>query len=224
MIIFPQKGRFKQVPTLIENFIEMGREGMRERLQRQPYVTTSSNREKRFLIANYTAVMAGNFTDWMGKTLPWVRHEFARFAIIDNLRCEAVEDHATMLEEFANYCGACPGALSYLQVRSGIRAIRALFRNTQLAGLYGVALMALLENTSRDFIPVLGKIAEELQCPPEYQKYISVHGEADIAHSVQFLKALEAEASMGYGNECVPAVLGVVQSNTNYLFDSIFGK
>ena len=211
------------MPTLVENFIEIGREGMRQRLKDQPYITTSSEGARQALIANYTAAIAINFTDWMGKTLPWVRHELSRFVIIDNLRCETVEDHATMLEKFAEHCNATPTAMSYSHVNYGVRTVRGLFYTPYWAGLSGIALLALLENTSMDFIPVLKQVAGELRCPFEHQKYIRIHGEADITHSEQFLKALEAEASMGYGDQCAP-ILGMVQSTANCLFDGIFGK
>lgn len=209
---------------LITSFIERNRESTRQRLRRQPYITTSSEGARTSLIANYTAAIAINFTDWMGKTLPWVRHELSRLVITDNLRCETVEDHATMLEKFAEHCNATPTAMSYSQVQFGVRLIRGLFHTPYFAGLSGIALMALLENTSRDFIPVLGQVAEELGCLPKHQQYISVHGEADIAHSEQFLRALEAEASMGYGDALVVKTLRMVESSTRVLFDRIFGK
>lgn len=55
-----------------------------------------SDVDSRTIIARYTAAVAVNFTDWIGKTIPWARHETARHALVDNLRCESVHDHVKM--------------------------------------------------------------------------------------------------------------------------------
>src|SRR6185503_914166 len=70
----------------------------------------------RFIIARYTAAIAVNFTDWMGKTCPWARHELAQHALKDNLRCEQADNHAGMLLNFAAQANAMPSEEHYMHV------------------------------------------------------------------------------------------------------------
>jgi len=155
----------------------------------------------RNIVRRYTAATAVNFTDWMGKTLPWARHEFAKYALTDNLRCETVENHVDMLLDFSIYCQAFPDEEAHKATDFNVRRIRQLLRNPETAGVVGLTIMALLENTSQDFIPLLEKIGITLGGHNVNLTYTQVHGVADIAHADQFSKALALELTMGYGIE-----------------------
>src|SRR4051812_15565460 len=72
-------------------------------------IVAASEIDLRIVIARYTAAIAVNFTDWIGKTIPWVRHEVAYSSLVDNLRCEAGHDHVGMLLRFAELSKALPG-------------------------------------------------------------------------------------------------------------------
>lgn len=159
-------------------------------------VMEGSQVDDRDVIARYTAAVAVNFTDWIGKTIPWVQHEFARYALIDNLRCEATQDHVGMLLQFAALSDAMPCRTDYAHTSKQVTAIRELFKNPKVAGLCGVALCAVLENTSEIFIPDLASRAKRRGCTDF--TYTDVHGEADIDHSKAFAKALEEERDMHY--------------------------
>ncbi len=150
------------------------------------------------VIARYTATFAVNFTDWLGRAYPWVRHELSQHALKDNLRCEAEQDHVEMLLAFAHSCGAEPTPFEHSLMRGPLRDVRALFKKSENAGLGGLALCAVLEGTSAIFIPDLAKRGAELGC--KSFAYTDVHGEADIEHADAFTKALEAECGMGYSN------------------------
>lgn len=148
------------------------------------------------VIARYTAAFAVNFTDWIGKTIPWVRHEKARYALIDNLRCESVEDHIEMLYEFSSECGAFPELEHFRHTWSEVNGIRKLFCDPNEAGLLGLTVLTILENTSTIFIPDLAERAKRLGC--KVFTYTDKHGEADAEHSTAFREALKAEVKMGY--------------------------
>lgn len=152
--------------------------------------------QHRKVISRYTAAIAVNFTDWLGKTFPWVRHEKGRFVVMDNLRSESVQDHVGMLLRFAGQCRAWPETVDYIHTDEAVASIRALFAAPVSAGLAGLALCAALENTSEVFIPDLAQRAKTLGC--EDLTYTDVHGAADEAHSRAFLEAVEAEQTMGY--------------------------
>jgi len=152
--------------------------------------------DSRTIIARYTAAVAVNFTDWIGKTIPWVRHEISYHTLVDNLRCESANDHVGMLLRFAKLCNALPESDDFAQTYEEVSAIRHLFAEPATAGLAGVVLCAVLENVSEIFIPDLAGRAKSCGCTNF--EYTDVHGEADIKHSKAFIDAVEAELTMGY--------------------------
>ena len=174
-------------------------EGATDRILRRGQVLTTDPDKAKWLISKYTAAFAINFTDWMGKTLPWVRHELARYALTDNLRCEATEDHVGMLIEFAKDCEAFPDTGNYLDTAHAVSMVRDLLKDPRTAGLAGLTMMTLLEHTSAKFIPVLERMAT--LCGSTNLRYTQVHGEADKKHSEAFTNALAAEWGMGYTEE-----------------------
>ena len=159
-------------------------------------IVTESKKDPHVVIARYTAAVAVNFTDWIGKTIPWTRHEAAYNALVDNLRCESSQDHVGMLLRFAALSKALPNREDYAHTDMEVAAIRKLLAEPATAGLSGIALCAVLENTSEIFIPDLARRAEKCGCTDF--TYIDVHGAADVEHSYAFLKATEAEQTMRY--------------------------
>lgn len=146
------------------------------------------------VIACYTAAIAGNFQLWLAFTT--ARDPYARWVIEDNLTLEKQEDHVGMLRNFAKFSEATPGRECYDHVERDVAAINKLFTNPRNCGLSGIALVAMLENTSKIFIPDLALRAKQRGCTNF--TYTDKHGEADVAHSSAFLKALELEMTMGY--------------------------
>jgi hypothetical protein len=161
-------------------------------------IVSNSKASDRDVLARYTAATAVNFTDWVGKTIPWVRHELSRQVLIDNLRCETVDDHVGMLLNFTTLSGAMPERSDYSHVEEELKKVRSIFNPIQQAGLSGLALCAMLESTSEIFIPDLAERAKRLGCKDF--TYTDVHGVADVAHSDGAIKALQCEVTMGYPN------------------------
>lgn len=154
-----------------------------------------SKGEKSALVARYTAAFAVNFTDWIGKTLPWVRHEKAHYALVDNLRCESVEDHVGMLLNFAKCAGAeIPAYEPARDVSDAVWGMRELFKDPSWSGIAGLTVLALLENLSQDFIPFLEQYAKDLGATD--LTYTQTHGVADAKHADAFIDALQAELEM----------------------------
>ena len=175
--------------TTVETVVQVSKEAV-ERAVRNSKTLSSE------IIARYTAAIAVNFTDWLGKSLPWVRHELAYHTLVDNLRCESVEDHVGMLLRFARLCNVIPTPDDYRYTEDEVRRIRELFQSPVTAGLSGLVLCMVLENTSEIFIPDLERRGMECGC--DDFTYTDAHGVADVAHSRAFLKAVEAEQGMGY--------------------------
>ena len=175
----------------IENIIDSAKNKVKT-------IVENSQTSPELVISRYTAAVAVNFTDWIGKTIPWIRHENAYYALVDNMRCESVEDHVEMLLNFAKLSDSMPNKSDYEFVEKEVQEIRKLFRDPASAGLSGVALCAVLENTSEIFIPDLAKKAKERGC--ENFTYTDVHGEADVEHSQAFTEATGKELTMGYHN------------------------
>lgn len=150
----------------------------------------------KLVIARYVAAVAVNFTDWIGKTYPWARHEVAQHALKDNLRCEQSQDHVGMLLNFAKQAGVQATAEDFDYVSEHVEAIRKLLGKVEDAGFTGLVILAVLENTSEVFIPVLEEMGKKLGITD--LTYTRVHGEADAEHSDAFVAALKAEWTMGY--------------------------
>ena len=116
----------------------------------------------RQLIARYTAGVAGEFQAWLGITYAYARHENAQHALKDNLRCELGQDHIGMLYKFAGQIGALPTSDHRMYVEEHIKRLRLLFGDTRTVGLAGLTVLAVLENASQVFIPVLADVAKSL--------------------------------------------------------------
>ncbi len=174
---------------MIQGIIDQATEDVRQIVER-------AHVDSMTMIARYAAAFAVNFTDWMGRTILWVRHEKSRYVLADNLRCESVEDHVGMLLQFAELSGALPARVHFATVRREVSEIRHLFRDPLTAGLSGMVLLTVLEVTSEVFIPDLAERARRCGCTNF--TYTDVHGSADIAHSLAFTEAVKGEATMGY--------------------------
>jgi hypothetical protein len=113
------------------------------------------------------------------------------------LRCEQEEDHIGMLLDFARQAKALPQAKDYEHVEREVRGLRGYLCRTEEAGLIGLVILGVLENTSDVFIPILADLGR--RCGVRNFTYTQKHGEADAEHSQAFVDALKAEIAMGYG-------------------------
>lgn len=154
----------------------------------------SCKTDSRLVIARYTAAISGNFQQWLAIT--FARDVEANGIVLSNLNCEGQEDHRGMLLGFAKSCNTKPGDADRDHSEYEVQVIFDLLTNKKTRGLHGVALGAVLETTSKIFVPDLEKRARECGCTDF--TYIEKHGEADIKHADEFLRALELEMEAGY--------------------------
>ncbi len=148
-----------------------------------------SDDQARLIICRYIAAIEGNFVSWMGATAITARSVQGRYAASENLWVEMKDDHAGMLRAFARGAGAEPRTEDYQAVAVAVQSIRAMVG--EMSGLKNLTLMAVLENTSAEFIPMIEKFA--VQLGTHDLTYAKIHGEADAAHADQFAWALEHE-------------------------------
>ena len=149
-----------------------------------------SKEEATLIIRRYTAAIEGNFVSWMGTAAITARSVQGRYADSENLGVEMKDNHAGMLRTFAKAAGAEPEKADYQFVDSAVESIRTMV--AKMSGLKNLTLMAVLENTSAEFIPLLEKLAQQLGSTN--LTYTKIHGEADIAHADQFVWAVEHES------------------------------
>lgn len=156
-----------------------------------------SDERARLIIRRYVAAIEGNFVSWMGAAAITARSVQGRYAASENLWVEMKDDHAGMLRAFARGAGAEPLAEDHQSMAVAIQSVRTMVG--EMSGLRNLALMAVLENTSAAFVPLLETLAVQLGAPD--LTYTKVHGEADIAHADQFAWALEHEMPHHEGAE-----------------------
>jgi hypothetical protein len=149
-----------------------------------------SNEQARAIIRRYTAAIEGNFVSWMGAAAITARSVQGRYAASENLWVEMKDDHAGMLRSFAKGTNAEPQTADYQATSAAVHSVRSMVG--EMSGLKCLILMAVLENTSAEFIPLLEKFAVQLGATE--LTYTKVHGEADVLHADQFAWALEHEA------------------------------
>lgn len=159
-------------------------------------MTTTTQRAR--LVGRYTAAFAAEFQAWLGATHLFVRNEQARCVLAKNIRCEFDGDHIGLLYDFAQqFDTESPSSLDRYWISAYLGDVRRLFINSGgSSGLRGLAALTLLENTSLVFIPILEAAAARSGIAPH--TYTQVHGRADIEHSQELLRALEAEQHEGY--------------------------
>ncbi len=157
-------------------------------------IVKNSNGQTSQVIARYTAAFAVNFTDWIGRTLVWVGDDYAWSALNENLKCEVQENHTKLLFDFAELSYSVPKSKDYKAVASTISDIRESLSCSRTGSLFGIALLATLENTSEIFIPDLAKKAEGLGC--KNLKYTDTREVSDFEYRDQLIQALKKESEL----------------------------
>lgn len=150
-----------------------------------------SNEDAHKILARYATAFEGNFIAWMGAAVLLARSVQAKYAASENLWVELRDNHAGMLHGFIVSTGVEASCSSMREIEDSIVAIRRMLAD--MSGVKSLALMAYLENTSAEFIPFLGNIAQQLGNTDD--TYVRIHGEADVAHADQFAWALSYEIS-----------------------------
>lgn len=149
------------------------------------------------VLTKYEAMFAPNFIDLLEGVERSARATEATHVLIENLRSERLEAHAELLRDFVASSRARPG-MDWRPVAHTHLCNHVFTRVTGERGMensvFGVAVIALLENTSLDFIPVLRRAGEVVGATDV--EYLDLHGEADIEHAEALRHALAQEVLM----------------------------
>ena len=180
----------KTIRAQIDEFVQK----FRHTQQRKKWLAASED-EQRDMLARYYAGIYGQFQMWLAVTGYFVRHESSQWAVKSNIRCEMVQSHQQLLRNFIVDCRALPSQRHYTDILCGVNQINALFTNPVTAGLAGLMVIAILETTSKEFVPILSEVAEKLGA--EEFTYCEIHGEADGPHSEDFIDATVSELQDG---------------------------
>ncbi len=157
--------------------------------------------EQRRVLARYSAAIS-DFDYWLALSAEAVRSDEARKIIQDNLEVERANDHAGLRARFMESAGI---RTSSADIRQSVKDLYYLggdiFDRGYATALRKVAALAVMENASGSFIPVLEKYAVNLG--GRDLGYTKVHGVADKEHAVELVKALnlEVKAQMKAGHD-----------------------
>src|SRR3989344_1817490 len=155
-------------------------------------VSEIDGNQARTILRRYVAAIEPNFLAWMSAAAISARSPYGKYAAEENLWVEIRDNHPGMLRNFAKECTAEPDANDFQAVQTEVNSIRQI--TAELSGLRNLVLMMLLENTSSAFVPYLAEIGKKLGAKDF--TYTDVHGEADIEHANQFLRAVNDEMSL----------------------------
>src|SRR4051812_30904694 len=151
-----------------------------------------SDKDRRGIIARYTAVLEGNFIYWMTGAFLSVSSDGARAKIIDNLREEVRDCHPGMMRRFALAAGAVPTETDAQAVYRNLMNVRLFIGRLESVPI--VITMAFFEGFIQRFMPYLAELAQR-QGSTEME-YTDVHGVCDITHTEELFRALEAEMAL----------------------------
>jgi DNA-binding Lrp family transcriptional regulator len=154
-----------------------------------PDIKELTSKERRGIIARYTAVLEANFIYWMTATLISVQSEGARPHILENLHEEVSEAHPVMLRRFAIAAHAFPTDTDALAVDEDLTKVRQFLG--RLSAVQSLATMAFFEGFIQKFMGYLADLATAQGSTD--MEYTDVHGVCDIAHTQGLFDALTAE-------------------------------
>jgi heme oxygenase-like protein len=161
-------------------------------LESLPDPEALSARERRGIIARYTAVLEGNFIYWMTGAYISAGSDEARAKIMDNLREEVRDCHPGMMRRFALAAQAIPTDTDAQAVYRNLMNVRLFIG--QLSAVPILVTMAFFEGFIQRFMPYLAELARR-QGSAEME-YTDVHGVCDITHTQELFRALEAEMKL----------------------------
>jgi hypothetical protein len=164
--------------------------------QKTAAIISSSRLSDEEILSRYGAYAIGSFTDMMGWAHLQARSPYAREVIAENLECEKRQDHSGMLFDLLLEAKSLPTRQALFHMGPIMKRVREEQRDPTSIGLFGTMHFAMLENTSLEFIPDIGRRAQRQGATN--LTYVEIHGEADIKHARAFIDATQHEAAMGY--------------------------
>lgn len=170
------------------------------------------------VLTKYEAMFAPNFTDLLDAVQRCAVAIKAARALSEHLRTERLEAHAELLRDFVASSRARPG-MDWRPVAHTHLCNHVFTRVTGERGMensvFGVAVIALLENTSLDFIPVLRQAGEVVGATNV--EYLDLHGEADIEHAEGLRRALFKEVRMYELEDAMSQLRDAAEATTHIL-------
>jgi DNA-binding Lrp family transcriptional regulator len=154
-----------------------------------PDIKELTSKERRGIIARYTAVLEANFIYWMTATLISVQSEGARPHILENLHEEVSEAHPVMLRRFAIAAHAFPTDTDALAVDEDLTKVRQFLG--RLSAVQSLATMAFFVGFIQKFMSYFADLATAQGSTD--MEYTDVHGVCDIAHTQGLFDALSEE-------------------------------
>lgn len=140
------------------------------------------------VIQNVRVAFPYKFTHVLGATSSFLeKYPEARRIVDDNMRDEVAQDHVGMAIRFAAAAGAFPDWRNEQHMEPICDRIRQLMSDPASAAKYGIALLAMLENTSLVFIPDMEERAKRRGSKD--LQFTQVHGMADEEHAKALCKA-----------------------------------
>ena len=179
-----------------------------------------SAKERRGIIARYTAVLEGNFIYWMTGAYISAGSDEARAKIMDNLREEVRDCHPGMMRRFALAAQAIPTDTDAQAVYRNLMNVRLFIG--QLSAVPILVTMAFFEGFIQRFMPYRAELARR-QGSAEME-YTDVHGVCDVTHTQELFRALEAEMALAHplpdkelfeGVELLRTLIQSIVVNTN---------
>lgn len=164
-----------------------------------PDPASLSAKERRDIIARYTAVLEGNFIYWMTAALITVGTEKAREEIVENLEEEIRECHPAMMRRFAIAANAAPSDSDAAAVYQNLARVRGFVGKLSTVRL--LIMLMFFESFIQRYMPYLAELAK-LQGSTDFE-YTDVHGVCDIAHSEGLFEAVKAEVTLS-GDSLTP--------------------
>lgn len=182
--------------------------------QMLPDIDQMTNEQLAAVLLTYRYTIEPVFIPWLAAAWGQCSSEAAKHASWDNLDCEMRDDHPKMLRDFT-----APLEGTYQHPRQAIARCGALSvrvgREIATDAVSGLFVMALLENLSLTFIEWMRGAAKRLYLTD--LTYLNVHGEADIAHANEFVRATDTEAA-ACGTQARPQTVTTVEKYLTAIF------
>ncbi len=144
------------------------------------------------VLGRYSSAIIPNFIPWLKLTQDSLNSSEAREEVRKNIEDEIKGDHPGMLRRFVSSAGIVYSPDTSLTNLRDLHFINGdVFYRSPPSSLRKIAALAVMENTSLKFIPVLESYARSLG--GKDFEYTQVHGEADIEHAKDLYDALRQE-------------------------------
>jgi hypothetical protein len=171
----------QQVATIVDDLIAQ-----------LPNPERLTSKQRRGIIARYSAVLEGNFIYWMTAASISVKSDEVRPILAENLFEEVRDSHPAMLRRFSIAAHAFPTDTDALATDAELTAVRLFLGKLQ--GVQSVLTMAFFECWIQRFMGFLADLAAAEGSSE--MEYTDVHGVCDVTHTAELFRALSLEMTI----------------------------